>query len=134
MILSNHLILCLPLLLPSSFPSIRAFSSELALSVLTVSTNLEKERISSLFQQHYLGTTKNGDNCWPQVFFSDLCLSIISFCPHLKRKGLVKWQTELSEKEIFADPEDKPRNIIAHQSHTHLYVEVPQLMPRQDRQ
>ena len=28
---SNHLILCHPLLLPSSFPSIRVFSSELAL-------------------------------------------------------------------------------------------------------
>ena len=32
--LSNHLILCCPLLLPSIFPSIRVFSSELALHVL----------------------------------------------------------------------------------------------------
>ena len=30
---SNHLILCHPLLLPSSFPSIRVFSSELALCI-----------------------------------------------------------------------------------------------------
>ena len=32
-ILSNHLILCHPLLLPSTFPSIRVFSSELALPI-----------------------------------------------------------------------------------------------------
>ena len=31
--LSNHLLLCCPLLLPSIFPSIRAFSSELALCI-----------------------------------------------------------------------------------------------------
>ena len=31
--LSNHLILCLPLLLPSIFPSIRVFSNELALRI-----------------------------------------------------------------------------------------------------
>ena len=31
--LSNHLILCCPLLLPSVFPSIRVFSSELALYI-----------------------------------------------------------------------------------------------------
>ena len=31
--LSNHLILCLPLLLPSIFPSIRVFSNELALHI-----------------------------------------------------------------------------------------------------
>ena len=30
---SNHLVLCSPLLLPSTFPSIRAFSSESALSI-----------------------------------------------------------------------------------------------------
>ena len=29
--LSNHIILCLPLLLPSTFPSIRVFPSESAL-------------------------------------------------------------------------------------------------------
>ena len=33
MILSNHLILCFPLLLPSIFPSINVFSSELALHI-----------------------------------------------------------------------------------------------------
>ena len=33
---SNHLILCLSLLLPSIFPSIRVFSSELALQVIKV--------------------------------------------------------------------------------------------------
>ena len=33
MVLSNHLILCLPLLLPSVFLSIRVFSSELALCI-----------------------------------------------------------------------------------------------------
>ena len=31
---SNHLILCRPLLLPSVFPSIRVFSSELALCIM----------------------------------------------------------------------------------------------------
>ena len=31
---SNHLILCRPLLLPSIFPSIRVFSSELALRIM----------------------------------------------------------------------------------------------------
>ena len=33
MMLSNHLILCCPLLLPSIFPRIRVFSSELALRI-----------------------------------------------------------------------------------------------------
>ena len=33
MILSNHLILCFPLLLPSIFPSIKVFSNELALHI-----------------------------------------------------------------------------------------------------
>ena len=33
MMLSNHLILCHPLLLPSNFPSIRVFSNELALCI-----------------------------------------------------------------------------------------------------
>ena len=33
MMSSNHLILCCPLLLPSVFPSIRVFSSELALYI-----------------------------------------------------------------------------------------------------
>ena len=33
MMLSNHLILCCPLLLPSIFPSIRVFSNELALHI-----------------------------------------------------------------------------------------------------
>ena len=47
---SNHLILCCPLLLPSIFPSIRAFSNELALCIrwrkywsFSFSTSLSKE-------------------------------------------------------------------------------------------
>ena len=48
--LSNHLILCCPLLLPSIFPSIRVFSNELALPIrwpkywsFTFSINLSNE-------------------------------------------------------------------------------------------
>ena len=80
--------------------------------------------------------TKNGNNCWPKGFCFFLKFFLVTFAFQLFlsapiwKERLVKWQAELSEKEIFADPENKPRNIIAHQSHTHLYVQVPQLMPR----